>query len=68
MNHITWLEDEIKKDIQWVHEKGGYKNMDNVSELREKLELWHLLRKFEERAGGAGTAEPAKEPRMFGQY
>jgi len=51
MEHIKHLEDEIARDIAWVQQKGGYKHMGNVRELKDKLELWHLLHKFHEHHG-----------------
>ena len=76
MHHIKSLEDKIAKDIAWITSKGGYGSSEasirqNVHDLKNELELWHLLKKYEKHMHETyvmdGDHMPAdKTPAAFG--
>ena len=63
MMHIKHLEDEIMKDIAAINSRGGYKNMMELRGLKDQLELWELLHKFEKHHSGGHSAHEETAPR-----
>jgi len=57
---IEKLEEEIKKDIARIETRGDYHNMIEIRNLKDELELWHLLHKFKEYAGHSGAENEAE--------